>query len=172
VQRLRQSCRPTSDLGKPRLYAIEQATMLQVPRVAAEDPEQTQYHELSQYTLSHPDPAFIHQYVVDAIAAQRADAHTKPVTLTFALIGLYLQIERNYTGKNIQRVHMLLARHRKQWPTFPLPEHRGEIRVSDVLAAPPGPARDAMINTWSASVWQAYRASHSDVVALVHAELS
>jgi hypothetical protein len=139
--------------------------------VTARDLEQEQYYELAQYTLTHPDPAFIHQYVVDAFAAQQADSHTKPIKLTFALVGLYLHIERNYSGKDVQRVHTLLARHRRQWPTFALPEHRGDITVSAVMAAPPGPPRDAMINHWSASVWEAYRASHASVVALVRAEL-
>src|SRR5437899_12817476 len=93
------------------------------------DLAQEQYYELALYTLMHPDPAFIHQYVVDAFAAQRADAQTKAITLTFALVGLYLHIERNYSGKDVQRVHSLLARHRRPWPTFTLPEDRGEISV-------------------------------------------
>lgn len=29
------------------------------------------FHELSFYTLSHPDPSFIHQHSVDAYTAQR-----------------------------------------------------------------------------------------------------
>jgi hypothetical protein len=36
----------------------------------------------------HRDPSFIHQYVVDAFAAQQADEQTKPMKLTFALVGL------------------------------------------------------------------------------------
>jgi hypothetical protein len=133
--------------------------------------DQEFYDELSLYTLTHPDPAFIHQYVVDAFAAQQADAHTKPITLTFALVGLYLHVERNVTGKSVQRAHTLLARHRRQWPTFPLPVDRGAITVSDVVAVPPGLDRDAMIDRWSASVWQAYRGSRDQVLALIHAEL-
>jgi len=31
------------------------------------------YNELAHYTLSHPDPSFLHQHVVDAYAAQYAD---------------------------------------------------------------------------------------------------
>jgi hypothetical protein len=139
--------------------------------VTVRDLQQQQYDELSLYTLSHPDPAFIHQYAVDTFAAQVADQDTKPITLAFALIGLYLHIERNVTGRNIQHMHMLLARHRKQWPTFELPADRGEITVSTVLDAPPGAERDEMINTWSATVWQAYRASRASVAALLRAEL-
>src|SRR5438067_3221775 len=49
------------------------------------------------------------QHVVDAYAAQTARASTKPITLAFALVGLYLHLEKNQTGKQVQRVHMLLA---------------------------------------------------------------
>jgi hypothetical protein len=45
------------------------------------DLEQQTYHELSSYTLTRGDPGFIHQYAVDAFAAQRADNDTKPITL-------------------------------------------------------------------------------------------
>lgn len=34
-------------------------------------------NELSYYTLSHGDPSFIHQYIVDAFAAQHADENPK-----------------------------------------------------------------------------------------------
>ena len=55
-----------------------------------DESERECYHELTAYTLSHTDPAFIHQYAVDAFAAQTADDTTKPITLAFALMGLYL----------------------------------------------------------------------------------
>ncbi|MCL6648034.1 MAG: DUF5946 family protein [Chloroflexi bacterium] len=37
------------------------------------------YHELQAYTLTHPDPAFLHQHVVNAWTAQHANAQTKPI---------------------------------------------------------------------------------------------
>jgi hypothetical protein len=132
---------------------------------------QEQYTELSYYTLSHPDPSFIHQYAVDAFTAQQADSHTKPIAVAFALIGLYLHVERNQTGKQVQHVHTLLARHRKEWPEFELPQARGEISVADVVATAPGPERDAMIDRWCASVWGAYAGSRHQVVELIRAEL-
>jgi hypothetical protein len=122
------------------------------------DAELQQYHELCGYSLTQRDPAFLHQHVVDAFAAQRANERTKPITLTFALVGLYLHVEKNQTGKQVQRVHMLLARHRTNRPRFDLPIARGDVTVSDVMSVPAGPARDAMINKWCASVRAAYRA--------------
>src|SRR5215471_21282434 len=98
-----------------------------------DDSERERYHELTAYTLSHTDPAFIHQYAVDAFAAQTADDATKPITLAFALVGLYLAAERQYSGRQVQRVHTLLARRRKRWPKFDSPEFRGAITVRDVM---------------------------------------
>jgi hypothetical protein len=126
---------------------------------------------LSIYTLSHPDPGFIHQYVVDAFAAQHADENSKPITVTFALVGLYLRAEKRFSGKQVQRVHTLLAQRRKQWPRFTLPEHRGDITVHDVMHAAPGHERDEMIGKWCDSVWQAYSASRSTVIELLRTEL-
>lgn len=133
--------------------------------------EEEQYYELSYYTLSHPDPAFIHQHIVDAFAAQQADMDTKPIRVAFALIGLYLYIERGYSGKAVQLAHMQLGNQRKQWPAFDLPDERGTITVAKVLAAEPGPQRDAAIRDWCASVWDAFSNSHQQIEELAQNEL-
>lgn len=135
------------------------------------DSEQESYHELSYYTLAHTDPNFIHQHIVDAFAAQTAHENTKPIRVTFALVGLYLYLEKNYTGRQVQLAHMTLANRRKEWRKFDLPEFRGEIRVGDVVREPPGEKRDAMIRSWCESVWQACKKCHLDVAALVQIEL-
>ena len=133
--------------------------------------EQKMFYELSCYTQTHPDPSFIHQYAVDAFAAQYASENTKSITITFALIGLYLHIEKNFSGKEVQLAHVKLTKHRKQWPTFDLPEYRGDIGVFDVVAALEGSERDEMIRKWSVSVWEAYSESHEKVADLVQTEL-
>lgn len=63
---------------------------------------ETAYEQLSYYTLSLQDNEFIHQHIVDAYAAQMANENTKPISLIFALVGLYLCIEKNYNGREIQ----------------------------------------------------------------------
>src|SRR5262249_34900967 len=68
--------------------------------------EERDYHELCYYTLAHGDPSFIHQHVVDAFAAQNSGEHDKPIRLTFALVGLYLHVERGLSGRQVQRAHM------------------------------------------------------------------
>ena len=133
-------------------------------------PGEAAYHELAYYTLAHPDPAFIHQYIVDAFAAQDAAVETKPIKLTFALVGLFLHIERGYTGRQVQRAHMKLARNKRHWPTFPLPPDRGAITAADVLRTPPGAERDRAIEDWMRSVWDAYRNCHDQVAELVRME--
>jgi hypothetical protein len=95
--------------------------------------------ELLAYTLGRGDAAFVHQHVVDALAAQRADAETTAMQLTFALVGLYLQVERAYTGRQIQRVHARLARRRPlEWPAVVPPAARGSITAADVVAGTAG----------------------------------
>ena len=114
------------------------------------------YNELAYYTLAHGDPLFIHQHVVDAFAAQTADEQTKPIKLTFALVGLYLHVEKQFSGKQVQRVHMDLAQRKRPWPALSLPSDRGALAAADVLAVPAGPERDKAIEAWCASVWQAF----------------
>jgi len=133
--------------------------------------EQEMFYDLSCYTQTHPDPSFIHQYAVDAFAAQNADENAKPITLAFALIGLYLHLEKNFSGKEVQMAHVKLAKHRKQWPLFNLPKFRGNITIYDVINALKGPKRDEMIEKWCISVWEAYSESHEKVADLVQTEL-
>jgi hypothetical protein len=134
-------------------------------------PDQKLYEELSYYTLAHPSSSFVHQHTVDAFAAQHADEQSKPISLAFALIGLYLHIEQRFSGKDVQKAHAQLARRRKEWPRLPVPCRRGDITVFDVVAASPGPDRDAMIEQWCRSVWEAYSDSHKAVTDLVRSEL-
>jgi Family of unknown function (DUF5946) len=140
-----------------------------MPDGDALDQPRDAYEQLSAYTLTHSDPAFIHQHVVDAFAAQSADDSTKPITLTFALVGLYLHVEKGRTGRRVQLVHMQLAQRKRPWPTWPLPLERGRMTAEDVMRSPPGVERDKAIDAWCASVWQAF-SSHRDAVVELLAE--
>jgi hypothetical protein len=133
----------------------------------ATPPEQEAYEALQFYTLVHGDPAFIHQLVVDAWTAQHADERTKPIAITFALVGLYLRVERGFTGKQVQRAHMALGRRKQSWPSFTLPHERGAVTAVQVMAAPAGPERDRAIDAWCASVWSAFRDNHRAVDQLL-----
>jgi Family of unknown function (DUF5946) len=95
--------------------------------------------------------------------AQSATADTKPMPLFFALAGLLLHVERGFSGHEVQRVHMLLAKHQRQYPRITLPGDRGMIGPAEVLAAAAGTERDAAIEQWCRSVWKAYRESRGTI---------
>ncbi len=74
------------------------------------------YSDLMCYTVAKQDPEFIHQHVVDTYAAQHAGGPTRNITVAFGLIGLYLALEKGYTGKQVQQAHMRIAKAQKVWP--------------------------------------------------------
>lgn len=133
--------------------------------------DQEVYDELSFYTLGLRDEAFLHQNIVDAYAAQHVDEQTKPIRTVFALIGLYLTIEKAFTGRQVQQMHMRLAKQRKQWPKLSPPEPTASITVTDILAAAPGEARDRAIRNWCAAVWKTWLQQRSIIVELARTEL-
>lgn len=133
---------------------------------------QHQFHSLSFYTLAHPNQVyFIHQHAVDAFAAQTADENTKPIKITFALLGLYLFLEKGYTGKQVQQAHVKLSQNKIVWPSLPLPTKRGTRTVTHVLQSDAGEPRDLMIKEWCISVWQTFENWHSAIATLAKTEL-
>jgi hypothetical protein len=129
------------------------------------------YDQLVFYTLSLGDAAFIHQHIVDAWAAQHPEGSAKTIRTAFALIGLYLSLEKNYTGKEVQRAHTLLARNKRQWPGFTPPTAMSKMTVYDVMDKPAGPARDKAIMNWCAAIWVSWAESHAKIKELVKEEL-
>jgi hypothetical protein len=127
------------------------------------------YGELTGYTVMLGDLTFIHQHFVDTYQAQHPGAPTKPIAVAFGLIGLYLACEKDYTGRQVQHMHMLLANRSKIWPSFTPPAHLGALTIRDALQSPPGAMRDAAIMRWAASVWDAWRAEHERVKSLIAA---
>lgn len=133
--------------------------------------EESLYHELTAYTLELRDPEFIHQHVVDAYAVQHANAKSKPIGVVFALIGLYLHVEKGFNGRQVQLVHMQLAQRRRQWPVMELPKERGCLTVAEVVAAPPGRERKARIHEWCKSVWETCMSRRGQISELLKAEI-
>jgi Family of unknown function (DUF5946) len=82
------------------------------------------YDELRCYTLALREPSFIQQHVIDAFVAQHSNEQTKPIAIVFALVGLHLYLERGFSGRQVQRAHMQLARHKRLWSSFTLPLER------------------------------------------------
>jgi hypothetical protein len=129
------------------------------------DAIRTAHDEVYVYTMGRP--GFILQHVVDAFAVQTANQNTKPVAVVFGLVGLYLHLEKNFTGRQVQEAHMKLGRRRREWPKISLPLDRGSMTVVDVLAVPAGPERDKAIDKWCQSVWACFEGSRRTIVALL-----
>jgi hypothetical protein len=83
------------------------------------------------------------------------------------VVGLYLHLEKGFSGREVQSAHIVLGRRKREWPVVSLPEDRGGMTVADVLAAPPGPERDRAIDDWCRSVWTASAANRDAIVALL-----
>lgn len=123
------------------------------------------YDEVYAYTMGRP--GFILQHVVDAHAVQTANADSKPIAVVFGLVGLYLRVEKQFSGRQVQKIHMELGRRKREWPRIDLPGDRGHMTVSDVLAAPAGAERDAAIDDWCRSVWAAFGANRQTILDLL-----
>lgn len=123
------------------------------------------YHELYAYAMGRPK--FILQHVVDANMAQKASAASKPIGVIFALAGLYLHLERGFTGTQVQHAHEILGARKREWPAIQLPEQQGAITPRDVMALPEGAERDAAIDRWCQSVWDEFQDSRNTIIGLL-----
>ena len=123
------------------------------------------YDELYVYTMGRA--GFVLQHVVDAFGAQTASDDTKPMGLIFALVGLYLRVEKQFSGSQVQKVHMRMARQKRRWPPVSLPRDRGRMTAADVLAVSEGDERDRAIDEWCRSVWTAFGDNRQTIVDLL-----
>jgi hypothetical protein len=124
------------------------------------------YDEVYAYTMTRPN--FILQHVVDANIAQRAPAMNPPqIGVIFALTGLYLHVEKGFTGFQVQDAHRVMARTKRIWPDVIWPEDRGATTPALVLALPEGRVRDQGIDQWCRDVWSAFNANHRMIASLV-----
>jgi hypothetical protein len=123
------------------------------------------YDEVYVYTMGRP--GFILQHVVDAFAVQTASEASRPIGVVFGLIGLYLRVEKQFSGSQVQKIHMELGRKKREWPSVYLPDDRGSMTVADVLAASAGSERDRAIDDWCRSVWTAFSSNRQTIDALL-----
>ena len=124
------------------------------------------YDELYAYTMGRKN--FILQHVVDAHMAQTTPARNPPsIGVIFALVGLYLHVERGFTGTQVQNAHKAMAKVKRSWPNVVWPAERGTLTAESVLAKPAGQERDEAIDAWCNEVWAAFSANRSMVAALV-----
>jgi len=80
--------------------------------------------------------------MIDADCAQHVTAETKPIAVAFAVMDLYLWLEEGFSGCQVQRVHVLFGKRKREWPKIEIPKKRGSVTVADVLKEDPGKARN------------------------------
>jgi hypothetical protein len=127
------------------------------------------FWELCALPLSTGDPDFIHQLAVDAYAAQHSGANMKPITTAFALMGLFLTFERGFTGKEVQRAHMVLGKRRVSWPRFNPPARKAALTVSNVLQNLDRENYRGKIQQWAGAVWDTWENEHDRIKRLLDA---
>jgi hypothetical protein len=121
---------------------------------------------LSVYTISLQDPEFLHQHAVDAYEASHGGGKTKAITVVFGLIGLYLALEKGYTGKEVQRAHMELARQNKDWPLLVPPHETPMVSILEVVQAKEGNERNQKMMEWARAIWQTWEKDHQFIADL------
>jgi hypothetical protein len=87
--------------------------------------------------------------------------------LVFSLVGLYLHVEKRFTGLEVQQAHQKLSRTKRQWPSIHLPQERGVLTAVEVLAEPAGVKRDTAIDRWCETVWKSFNGSRETIVGLL-----
>lgn len=118
------------------------------------------YYDLTCRTLVLRDAGFIHQHAVDAYAAQHTGPQMRPITTAFALIGLYLALEKGYTGRQVQIAHMQIAKRKRDWPRLQPPAKHGDLTVLDVIRCGTDEEKREMLMRWAASVWRSWEDRH------------
>jgi hypothetical protein len=84
----------------------------------------------------------------------------KNITIAYSLIGLYYAIEHRFSGRQVQRVHMLLSKQKHRWEQLELAKKPYSITVNDILNEKQGENRDNMINNWMCDVWNCWEHQH------------
>jgi hypothetical protein len=123
--------------------------------------------ELSAYHLTVLDTTFIHQLVTDVYGAQHSGGITRNITTAFSLIGLYLTLEKGYSGWQVQQAHLELAARQKEWPRLEPPCQTGRLTVLDVLLEDEGRDREERLWEWAGEVWHSWQHSHEWVKTTV-----
>jgi hypothetical protein len=119
------------------------------------------FSNLQCYTVAKQDPAFIHQHAVDAYEAQHVGGTTRNITVAFGLIGLYLALEKGYTGRQVQLAHMSIAKTREDWPRLEPPDQPAFVTVMDVLCAGTDAEKDVLVRKWMDAVWESWADRHA-----------
>jgi hypothetical protein len=114
-----------------------------------------------------------HQLTVDAYGAQHAGPPGgRRSYVAYSLAGLYLALERGWTGIQVRSFHAKMGRPDTTWPELRRPLSTGVLTVADVVAAgarlASADGHAETVERWARSVWDAWADQHEAVRALTH----
>ena len=131
------------------------------------------YSEVAGYELEHvTELGRWHQLLVDTYGAQHVGEGTPRIGPAFALIGLYLALERGWDGLAVRDAHRALARAHRDWPSFlPAPRFQDGLTVADLTLAGSPEAHVEVLRAWAGEVWAGWADRQESVRALTAARL-
>ena len=128
--------------------------------------------QVQAYELEHPWLlSRCLQLRVDTYAAQHSGDQTSALSLAFALIRLFLALERGASGLDVRTAHQKLARRNITWPRLERPLSVGSLTVQALADVASPQAYADQVQSWAADVWDAWGARHDEVAELVRQHL-
>lgn len=107
------------------------------------------YGEVVAYGYDHPKHlGRWHQTCVDAYRGQHVGPEAPQIAVAFALNGLYLVLERGFTGYEARKAHGYLASTVESWPRFTPPRSAGETTVLDIALASTPVEHARLVQGW------------------------
>ncbi len=102
--------------------------------------------------------------IVDSYGAQHAGGPAKKMGVVFAVTGLYLYLEKGYTGKDVRQAHADMAQHKGyNWPALLSPDPKYRMTISDVITATD---KDKAIHEWAVSTWAAWQKDRALIITI------
>ncbi len=131
------------------------------------------YTEVLTFEMEHlPQLGRYHQLAVDAYGAQHAGAPSPPIATAFGLIGLYLALERGWSGTAVRGAHQYLAQRHSTWPRFRGRADGSVLTVAEVAGAIAPDDHANRVQAWARSVWDSWAPEHPHVGSWADAVLS
>jgi hypothetical protein len=108
--------------------------------------------------FQHPVMRRYHQLTVDAYGAQHAGGSTPRIRVVYALTGLWLALEHDFSGEEVRAVHRRLGEPVAEWPDFAPPAGpQSWTTVVDVAQAGVRSGSNAghahAVQRWAEDVW-------------------
>jgi hypothetical protein len=104
-----------------------------------------------------------HQLTVDAYGAQHPGTPSPPISTAFALIGLSLALEHDWSGTAVRAAQQFLAQRYSTWPTFRDRSNGPVLTVSGVVGVTTPDEHADRIQVWARTVWASWAPEHHRV---------